>query len=115
MDAGAVLKRERKARGISQDALAKRIGKTTSAVAQFESGRIRPMRDVAEAIDAALETGTAIAGAFGFSSPVDQAELRASVDSLILQLAALTQRVSELERVRPKASPSKRRAATSSR
>lgn len=116
MEPGAVLKRERTARGISQDGLANMIGKSTSAIAQFEAGRTRMRREVAIAIDVALGSGSTIATAFGFSSAtVDVVSLREMVETLALQVKELTERVVELEAARQPAVPSGRRGAPGSR
>lgn len=47
---GAALRRERKAAGLSQSALAKKLGLTQGAIGNLESGRTDPRLGVAAAI-----------------------------------------------------------------
>ena len=74
----------RKAHGLSQEQLAARIGKTTSTVSQYESGRInKPARSAVLALDDALEANGELLAAFGFSSPAGEiAELRGRIEEL---------------------------------
>lgn len=115
MEGKDVLKRERMARGFSIEALGVMIGKSGSAIAQFESGRTGMLRDTALALDEALNTGHTIAAAFGFaSSPVDVVELQRQVDELREQVRESNQRWIDAEALpqRP-ASPRRPQRGTS--
>lgn len=102
VDGGKVLKRERKGRGVTIEGLAGMVGLTSSAIAQYESGRIKtPSRTVVEAIDKALGTTPVITAAFGFSLPVD---FESRVAALERQIALLLD--AEHERMQPPEPPS---------
>lgn len=59
MDLRTRIKRWRESRGLSKAELARRVGKTRSAIVQWEQGKSAPSR----------ETTEALAGVFGVSIP----------------------------------------------
>ncbi|WP_405994077.1 peptide deformylase [Streptomyces sp. NBC_00986] len=61
----AELKRWRDVRGLSQSALAKRVGYTPSYISKVESGQQRPSASFASAADRELRAGGAIVRAYG--------------------------------------------------
>ena len=64
------MRRYRKDRDISQDALARKVGVTTSAISQIERAINKPRRETADDIDKALDAGGTILVAFGYTDPV---------------------------------------------
>lgn len=52
---------------MSQDELAKLVGRTTGAISQIERGLNVPRRGTAQAIDNALDAGGAVMRAFGYA------------------------------------------------
>jgi transcriptional regulator with XRE-family HTH domain len=69
---GAALRRWRELRDLSQEQLARAIGKTLGAVSQYESGRIRnPDREALQQADLVLQADGEILAAYGLSDGVD--------------------------------------------
>ena len=67
---GENIRKWREVRGLSQEQLAHRIGKTRSAVSQYESGKIIPRMGAIEDMARVLGVKKAeiIGGSFGYSS-----------------------------------------------
>lgn len=96
---GAVIRRHRNERGLSQQDLAVAVGKSVAAVTQWEREIIVPRRGTAEALDKALSAGGEILAALGYTGPVvDLERLRDQVtkhESRIADLEALVEAVTE--------------------
>jgi transcriptional regulator with XRE-family HTH domain len=106
---GHVVSQWRKTRGLSQQALAVKLGMSAAAVTQWERGVIVPRRATVERLDEVLEADGAILAAFGYTAGLsaddpdrkiipldDAARLRQLIAEQALQLSALTARVEDL-------------------
>lgn len=92
MAPGQVLKSIRNERGYTLDGVAKMVGVTTSAVAQWESGRTTPRRETVQRLDEALRADGRIMTTFGFTPLAGDplTELRERVERLTEAVERLT-------------------------
>ena len=89
-DLGAMVQRFREAKGFSQEELASYLPVSKDQVRKIEQGVSRAGYDVADAMDAALDTGGAIARAYWPSPASDEvATLRAEVARIAAHLQQL--------------------------
>jgi len=105
MDAGSILKRHRTRAGLSQMALAVKVGVTLPAVSGWERNLYRPRRPTAQRIDDELRAGGAVLTAFGYAplpGPAELAAAAADSGSRMRQLedlvAELSNRLDEVQR-----------------
>lgn len=100
--AGQLLRSWRKNRGLTQRALAGKIGRLPQSISAYENGGTKPEPDVARALDDALDAGGEILRVYGVN-PMPAADemwqaietladlVNASVDRLELRIARLEQ------------------------
>ena len=89
-DLGAMVQRYREAKGLSQEELANYLPVTKDQVRKIEQGLSRASFEVADAMDAALDTGGAIARAYWPSPASDEvATLRAEIARIAAHLQQL--------------------------
>lgn len=94
---GQTVRRLRNAKGLSQEKLARVVGVTMGAVAQWERGDYVPRHEHVEKLDDALEAGGEILASFGYAIDgrpladlwADISQLRGLVERLALAVAQL--------------------------
>jgi transcriptional regulator with XRE-family HTH domain len=106
MEPHEVVKQARAAKGLTQQELADLLPVGIDAVRAIERGRDRPSQRTARAMDQALDTGGAIAAAYGFATssldwPAEAAELRSQIGALAVEVTALNERLQALLRAEP--------------
>jgi DNA-binding XRE family transcriptional regulator len=72
---------------VSQQKLAKAIGRHPTAVTQWETDKYTPRRRTAQAIDEALEAGGAVLAIFGYTNEADFADRLVALEEQLSQLA----------------------------
>ena len=95
-NAGETLKLHRAAVGLSQMALAVRIGVTLPAVSGWERNLYKPRRPTAQRLDDALHGGGEILAAFGYAPLPSAAELATPVGYSEDRIRRLEELVAEL-------------------
>lgn len=100
MTYGVTIRELRELHGLSQQALAERVGMSLPAVSQWEREIIRPKRSTASKIDAALNADGAILAALGYANEVSQLDeisrLRDAVAAQSLLIEELSSQVAVL-------------------
>lgn len=93
------MRRYRKARDLSQDALGKIVGRTSTSISQVERGINYPHRDAVERIDEALEADGEILQAFGYATANQSPDTRTldeKMDWVVEQVTELVRQVSRM-------------------
>ncbi|MCE9622020.1 MAG: helix-turn-helix transcriptional regulator [Actinomycetia bacterium] len=103
IDAGETLKQQRAAAGLSQMALAVKVGVTLPAVSGWERNLYKPRRPTAQRLDDALRAGGAVLAAFGYAPLPNPVELMVSahtderIHRLEVLVAELSTRLNDVE------------------
>jgi transcriptional regulator with XRE-family HTH domain len=106
--AGQLLRSWRNSRGLTQGALAKKVGRLAQSISQYETGLAGPEPDVARALDDALDAGGEIRRVYGVD-PMPAADemwqairsIETLVDLVKVSVSRLELRIAHLEQERP--------------
>jgi transcriptional regulator with XRE-family HTH domain len=103
--AGQLLRSWRNSRGLTQGALAKKVGRLSQSISQYETGVTAPEPDIARALDAALDAGGEILRVYGVNPMPAADEMWQAIETLAdlvnAGLDRLELRIARLEQERP--------------